>query len=148
MYKKILCPVDGSDTSNRGLHEAIALAKVLNSQLMLLHVVDLYFPIMGINEGFDSAEVDEILRNNGHEVMEKALQTARAAGVNPESKILEAMGHRVSKLVLQEAQAWPADLIVMGTHGLRGIKRFIIGSDAETVTRTCKMPILLVKKVN
>ena len=62
-----------------------------------------------------------------------------------ESKIVEALGGRVSKFVLNQVVEWSADLIVMGTHGLRGIERLVIGSDAETVVRTSPVPVLLVR---
>ncbi|MDZ4211590.1 MAG: universal stress protein, partial [Methylotenera sp.] len=50
-----------------------------------------------------------------------------------------------SKFVLNEAEDWPADLIVMGTHGLRGIGRLVLGSDAQTVVSSSTVPALLVK---
>lgn len=145
MYKKILSPVDGSDTSNSGMHEAIALAKTLNAQLRFLHVIDLYLPMMELNGGFNVKYIDDILRENGNNVLNNAQEAARMAGVQAYSKITETTGQRISKIILQEAEAWSADLIVMGTHGLRGFERIIIGSDAETVVRECSQPVLLVK---
>jgi nucleotide-binding universal stress UspA family protein len=68
--------------------------------------------------------------------------------VDADSKVLEAIGGRVSKFVVSEAEEWPADLIVMGTHGLRGIERLVMGSDAETVARTSPVPVLLVRKAS
>lgn len=62
-----------------------------------------------------------------------------------DSVMLEANSSRISKLVVKQATEWPADLIVMGTHGLRGIERLVMGSDAETVVRNSPVPVLLVK---
>lgn len=145
MYKQILCPVDGSNTSNCVVREAVDLAKILNAQLRFLHVIDLYLPIMDATGDVNVVYIDDILRTHGHKVLKHAVDEAQSAGVNAESKMLETIGHRVSKLILEEASAWPADLIVMGTHGLRGVERLVIGSDAETVVRKSPMPVLLVK---
>lgn len=145
MYQRILCPVDGSETAECGMKAAIQLAKTLKSELLFLNVIDLYFPIMDATGDFNVVYIDDILRTHGHKVLKNATDAALNAGVTAESKMLETIGHRVSKLILEEAIAWPADLIIMGTHGLRGMERLVIGSDAETVVRKCPMPVLLVK---
>lgn len=145
MYQQILCPVDGSETSIFGMHEAILLAKSLNAQIRFLYVIDLYFPVMNISGEFDTVYLDDILRKHGQKVLQQAENEANSAGVKADSKIVETIGHRVSELILDEAKSWPADLIIMGTHGLRGIERIVIGSDAESVVRKCSVPVLLVK---
>jgi nucleotide-binding universal stress UspA family protein len=148
MYKQIICPVDGSATSNNGMHEAIKLAKDNDAKLRFLHVIDTYFPILDVTGDLNVIYIDEILRKNGKKVLKKAEDAAHKAGVNADSKVLEAIGGRVSKFVVSEAEEWPADLIVMGTHGLRGIERLVMGSDAETVARTSPVPVLLVRNAH
>lgn len=148
MYKRILCPVDGSETSNCGMMEAIHLAKALNAELLFLNVIDLYFPIVDATGDFNVVYIDDILRKNGHKVLKNAEAVALKEGVKTNSKMAETIGHRVSKLILEEAKAWQADLIVMGTHGLRGIERLVVGSDAETVIRKSPVPVLLVKNTH
>lgn len=145
MYQQILCPVDGSETSNSGMQEAILLAKTLNAQLRFIYVIDLYFPIMNTSGDFDMVYIDDILRKHGQKVLLQAEEDAKKAGVKVDSKMVETIGHRVSRLILDEAKSWPADLIIMGTHGLRGIERIVMGSDAESVVRKCSVPVLLVK---
>jgi nucleotide-binding universal stress UspA family protein len=145
MYQQILCPVDGSETSISGMQEAILLAKTLNAQLRFLYVIDLYFPIMNTSGDFDMVYIDDILRKHGQKVLVQAEDDAKKAGVKADSKMVETIGHRVSRLILDEAKSWPADLIIMGTHGLRGIERIVMGSDAESVVRKCSVPVLLVK---
>ena len=145
MYKKILCPVDGSPTSNCGMMEAIHLAKDQNAQLRFLHVVDMYFPILDATGDFNVVYIDDVLRENGKKVLKKAEVAAHKAGVEADSRMVEAIGGRVSKFVMHQVKEWPADLVVMGTHGLRGIERLVMGSDAETVVRTSTVPVLLVK---
>ncbi|MGB4813353.1 MAG: universal stress protein [Methylophilaceae bacterium] len=144
MYQHILCPVDGSPTSNSGMHEAIQLAKQLNANIRFIHVIDLYVPVFDPMGDFNVVYVDDILRKNAKTVLEKAVVAAREKGVAAESEVRETLGNRVSKLVIEEAEAWPADLIVMGTHGLRGMERLVLGSDAETIVRKSAVPVLLV----
>lgn len=145
MYKKIICPIDGSPTSDCGVIEAINLTKDQNAKLLFLHIIDTYFPILDVTGDLNVAYITENLRNNGRKVIKKAENYAQAAGVSAETKIVEALGGRVSKLILSQVEEWSADLIVMGTHGLRGIERLVIGSDAETVVRTTPVPVLLVR---
>ena len=145
MYKQILCPVDGSPTSNNGMMEAIHLAKDQHAKLRFLHVIDMYFPIMDATGDFNVVYMDDVLRENGKKVLHKAEAAAHKAGVEADSRMVEAIGGRVSKFVMQQVKEWPADLIVMGTHGLRGIERLVMGSDAETIVRTSLVPVLLVR---
>ena len=145
MYKRILCPVDGSDTSNAGMHEAIQLAKAQNAQLHFLHVIDTYVPIVDLSGDFNVTYMIDILRENGEKVIQYAAASAQKAGVIADTKTIESVGGRTASYIVQEAETWPADLIVMGTHGLRGISRLVMGSDAENVLRSSNVPVLLVK---
>ena len=146
MYKHILCPVDGSTTSNCGMMEAIHLAKDQNAKLRFLHVIDMYFPILDATGDFNVVYIDDVLRENGKKVLKNAEAAAHKAGVEADSRMVEAIGGRVSKFVMHQVKEWPADLIVMGTHGLRGIERLVMGSDAETIVRTSLVPVLLVRE--
>jgi len=147
MYKRILCPIDGSQTSNCGMSEAIKLAKDQNAKLLFLHVIDMYFPIVDATGDFNVINIDDILRKNGKEVLKKAKAAAKKAGIEADSEMIEAIGARVSKFVINQAKTWSADLIVIGTHGLRGVERFVMGSDAETIVRTSPVPVLLVRNI-
>jgi nucleotide-binding universal stress UspA family protein len=145
MYKQILCPIDGSPTSNCGMMEAIHLAKDQKAKLRFLHVVDMYLPILDATGDFNMVYMDGELREYGKKVIHKAEAAAHKAGVEADSRMVEAIGGRVSKFVMQQVKEWPADLIVMGTHGLRGIERLVMGSDAETIVRNSLVPVLLVR---
>ena len=145
MYKHILCPIDGSETANAGMHEAIQFAKEQNAQLHFLHVIDTYIPIVDMSGDFNITYMIDILRENGAKIIKKAAAAAEKAGVNADTKTIESVGGRTASYIVQEAKNWPADLIIMGTHGLRGISRLVMGSDAENVLRTSNVPILLVK---
>lgn len=145
MYRRILAPVDGSPASDRGLHEAVALARELKAQLRLLHVVDDYALAMDFTGAAGMAQMHETLRRHGEEVLAQAQRCAAEQGVQAEAVVRETVERRVAGAVLAEAQAFQADLIVMGTHGRRGLSHMLLGSDAEVVVRTSPVPVLLVR---
>lgn len=144
MYKRIFCPVDGSPSSNRGMLEAIQLAKDQNAQLRFLHVIDTYVPMMDLTADFNVIQIADSLRKSGKNILKKAVANAVKEGLTADSILKEIIGNTVSEFIVSEAKEWSADLIVMSTHGLRGIKRLVMGSDAETVVRTSPIPVLLV----
>lgn len=145
MYKRILCPVDGSQTSQYGLMEAIRLAKDQQAALLVLHVIDMYFPMINATGDYNLVYMDEVLRQRGKKVLKKAEAACKKAGITAESKTLEIVGAKVAEAIIAQARTWPADLIVLGTHGLRGVKRMVMGSDAETIVRSSPVPVLLVR---
>ncbi len=145
MYNHILCPVDGSTASNAGMHEAIKLAKEQNAQLRFLHVIDTYIPIVDLAGDYNMTYMLDILRDNGKKIIQLAETAAKKASVSAASKTIESVGGRIASIIVNEAAQWPADLIVMGTHGLRGFSRLVLGSDAEHVARNSDAAVLLVK---
>ena len=145
IYKRILVAVDGSATSKAGLEEAIRLAKDQGATLGLLHVVD-EMSVFQYPEGAMAAGVTiEILKKSGEEIMAKIAAGARRQGLEPDTKVVESIGTRVADVVVAHAKRWRADLIVMGTHGRRGINRMFMGSDAEMTVRSSPVPVLLVR---
>jgi len=145
MFKRILVAVDGSHTAELAFQEAIMLAKELRAQLRAVHVVDevsLNWP-----EGGDFEAVQETFRKSGRKILENADAEMRKAGMTAETKMLEieTFGHRVADMIAAEAEAWPADLIVIGTHGRRGVNRLLLGSVAEGVARVATKPVLLIR---
>ena len=145
MYSRILVPIDGSPTSQRGLDEAIALASRLGSGLQLLNVVDAR---MLIGEAAIYAPPVQWLddwRAAGEKLLADGLAQAKAKGLSAEGKVLCDPGLRVCDLILREARDSGAGLIVMGTHGRRGLSRLTMGSDAELVLRESPVPVLLVR---
>jgi nucleotide-binding universal stress UspA family protein len=147
MYKKILVPIDGSPASNLGLNEAIKLAKDQGAKLRLFHLVDEYIAVSS-PDGMAFSNTDDLLeslRDGGKKIIEKAEALARRNGLTPESVMLESFGGRAADFIVEQATKWRADLIVLGTHGRRGVKRLVMGSDAEQVVRTTPVPVLLVR---
>lgn len=144
MYQKILAPIDGSETSMVGLKEAVKLAKNQGSQLRLFHVVNEFVLDYSYGAGLYGTNLIESLREGGKKILEQAEAFVRKQGVQVESVLLESIGGPASESIVAQAREWPADLIVMGTHGRRGLRRFAMGSDAEAVVRSTPVPVLLV----
>lgn len=143
-YKKILVPVDGSDTSDAGLNEAISLANTLGARLRVVHVVDLT-SILNIPEGgTDFGALENEVKRVGAKIVETALATATKHGLHADSAMPESHGMLVAECIVAEAKRFGADLIVIGTHGRSGLKRLLMGSDAELVVRSTQAPVLLV----
>lgn len=145
MYERILVPVDGSPTSNQGLSEAIKLAKLTGARMLLLHAMDLAAVSVTPEAGAAVASLYEAMRESGEEILARCKETVQTAGIAVETVLLDTLTSRVSDLVVDEARKWHADLIVIGTHGRRGVGRFLLGSDAEQIVRTAPVPVLLVR---
>jgi nucleotide-binding universal stress UspA family protein len=144
MYRKILVPIDSSSTAALGLREAIRLAKNQSAALRVIHVVD-RTAIIGVAEaGMNPRPVLAKLARSGRAVLEAARRSAKKLGVEAEVVLREPLSKRVADEVLSEAKKWRADLIVMGTHGRRGLRRLVLGSDAEQIVRLAEVPVLLV----
>ena len=142
MYKLILVPVDGSATANRGLDEAIRLAKLSGGRIHLVHALDqlVFF-------GLDAYQTDLFgaLREAGARLMEQMKARVLAAGVEVTTFVSEVLPGRVCEVVVEQAKATGADLVVLGTHGRRGVGRLLVGSDAEQILRVAPTPVLLVR---
>lgn len=145
MYRNILVPIDGSDTAQRGLTEAIDLARCLGSRIRLLHVINEAQLLSPIAMGTNFDRVFEQVRNYGTSILHVAEAAVRNGGVEVETQLIEANGGLAGEHILRDAAAWPADLIVCGTHGRRGVRRIVMGSDAEYVVRQSPAPVLLVR---
>lgn len=146
MYKHILVAVDGSDASNSALQEAIKLAKEMEARLRIVHIID----VVTLNWDAEFGDFNAIIKamsKSGEEILNKALTVAREAGITAEMKLvkIETLGHRITEMIAEEANQWPADLIVIGTHGRRGFNRLLLGSVAEGVVRVVTKPVLLIR---
>lgn len=146
MYKHILAPIDGSDASQRGLQEAIALALDQRAALRLLFVVDASVAAQDPPSALRSQdELVDALRRIGRAVLAKGRQEAQEHGAQAETTLRETSGHRVASAIVAEAKKLACDLIVMGTHGRRGLSHLVLGSDAEVVVKTSPVPVMLVR---
>ncbi|TMH10781.1 MAG: universal stress protein [Betaproteobacteria bacterium] len=146
MYRRILVPIDGSATSTRGLTEAIKLAKLTGARIKVVHVVDeISFATSMEAAGTYSGEVAELLRESGEKILQHAKSRVAKNGLRVDAELFDSFAGRVCDLVVDAARAWRADLIVLGTHGRRGIGRLMLGSDAELIVRSAPVPVLLVR---
>lgn len=145
MYQRILAPVDGSEVSRRGLDEAVRLAHDQGAQLRLLHVLDASLAMIDPSAFLAYDELMSAWRAAGERVLDEARRAASAHGVDAETVLRETTDRRIAPVVIAEAAQWNADLIVMGTHGRRGVNHLVLGSDAELVLRMSRVPVLLVR---
>jgi nucleotide-binding universal stress UspA family protein len=144
-YTQILCPIDGSLTANRGMQEAAAIAKSTGAKVHFFHVVDFHPALYGYESAAVAPQMIEAIQTSGAEIVARALQFATEQGLDASFGSVEAFATRVSDAIIDEAERCNADLIVLGTHGRRGIKRLLIGSDAEAVARQAPCAVMLVR---
>jgi nucleotide-binding universal stress UspA family protein len=146
-YRKILVAVDGSPASGKGLREAIRLARAERAQLFIVHVVDEFqaFAAMDGLVGAPGADLLSALREGGKRILAKAMGTALKQKIKPKGILREMLSGPAAYPIVREARKLRADLIVLGTHGRRGVRRLVLGSDAEQVVRTASVPVLLVR---
>lgn len=147
MYKRIAVAVDGSDTSTAALNESVKLAKVMNSTLLLLYVCE-EIPVVWNMEGmtaFPLEDVTQALIESGKQLLQKDKARVAESGIDAETRLVENYSGRVGAVISKEAEQWLADLLVVGTHGRKGLGHLLLGSVAEGVMRTASMPVLLVR---
>lgn len=142
MYKRILVPVDGSPTATRALTAALRMARETLGQVRVLHVLD----DLPYASGMDYAgNVLQLMREEAQRVLAVAQAQAESAGVPAETALEEQTGRRLGDVVAQAAAAWKADLVVVGSHGRRGVARVLLGSGAEQIIRTAAVPVLVIR---
>ena len=145
MYKRILVPIDGSNTATGGLKEAIRLATDQRGQILLIHVVDEIPLLTPELYGTLLESALNQMRAAGAAIVSKAREMVEHAGLAVDTRFVEAMGARAGEIIVQTAKDWAADIIVCGTHGRRGLRRIVMGSDAEFIVRRSPVPILLIR---
>lgn len=146
MYKRILVPVDGSNTSDIALREAMQSVSDGDVEFRIIHVIEGPVAVWDI-EFLNLDEIRDALRQTGRQILAKAEAVARDAGIRAETRLIEATpaGARIASVIAAEAKDWPADLIVIGTHGRRGMDHLMMGSVAEGVARISPVPVLLIR---
>jgi nucleotide-binding universal stress UspA family protein len=145
MYQRILVPVDGSETATKAMVTALQMARDSGGQVHLVHVVEGMTPLAADPYGAYSGEVIEIMRQSGSKILEDALEVAKAAGVPADTELFDNFGERLADVVADAATRFKADLIVVGTHGRRGLGRMMLGSGAEQIIRLAPVPVLVIR---
>lgn len=145
-YTRILVPIDGSPTSDKALDEAIRLARAPGARLRLLHVVDELSHVNGFEPAMNYLK-DSLpwMREAGEKLLAHARERAEDQGVATDSVLIVGGPGRLWEHVVEQAGSMKADLIVVGSHGRRGLGRVLLGSDAEQVIRHAPGPVLVVR---
>jgi nucleotide-binding universal stress UspA family protein len=112
--------------------------------LLLLHVVDLTMAYSAVQAPY-SVEYRKAMEAEGKTVLAECSASARTAGIEFDSKCVVMFGKHIYDVIEEEATKWAADLIVIGTHGRRGIRRLLLGSVAEGLTRVSSKRVLLIR---
>ncbi|QCP49888.1 universal stress protein [Trinickia violacea] len=145
MYKRILAPIDGSDTAKRAFDIALETARENHAELIPLFIVDV--PMVAYQApGCDPSIVRDALLQEGENLKTEALAAMQRENVKGTPRVVEAEvpGSDVAQCILDEAHKTQADLVVMGTHGRRGVRRLMLGSVAERFARMSSCPVLLI----
>ena len=145
MYSKILVPVDGSSASMRGLREAVQLAHALNASMRLLYVIDGLEVASSAAAGADFQVCFSHVQTEGVELLRSCAALAAEAHVAVDTSLVDSNYTRVGECIVAKAAEYGSHLIVCGTHGRRGLRRLLMGSDAEYILRHTPVPILLVR---
>lgn len=144
MFKRILVPVDGSQTATKALVAALRLARDGGGRVRLVNVVedlsaaDSYGAYGGYSE-----ELVLSLRDGSERVLSDAMAVAQSAGVEADTMLYDKFGQRLGEVIAEAAMLWNADLVVVGTHGRRGMGRMFLGSGAEQIIRLSPVPVLV-----
>ena len=147
MYKRIVVPVDGSETAQKALTTALQMARESNGCVHLVHVVEGLTPMAADPYGAYSGEVIEVMRQSGRKILDDALALARAEGVQADTQLFDNFGERLAEVVADSATRFNADLMVVGTHGRRGLGRVLMGSGAEQIIRLSPVPVLVLRSI-
>ena len=141
MYKHLLLPTDGSETSMRAVRQGVALAQTLGAEVTVMTVIE-HFPsgITGSANLPEETVRQASAREAALERLAAAENVAEQAGVRCH-RIL-ARDQPVHQGILEAASTAGADLIVMGTHGMGAIERFLVGSQTQRVLAHTKLPVL------
>lgn len=149
MYKKIVIAVDGSEPSIKALEHGLTLAKALNAKAIAVTVTDpsLFIApgaeMMQMNTGAVVEELDKAKADGARHVLDHARNAAARIGLEVEG--VHVPNKQTADGVLETAVARGADLIVMGSHGRRGLGRLLLGSQAAEVLAHSTIPVLIVK---
>ena len=135
-------PVLYSQTASKALDYALKLAQADQAEVRLVYCID---ELSLLSNHEYSGEIAQLARENGHKVLESGMALASTAKVKADTRLIDRVGQRLGESVADAAGEWGADLVVLGTHGRRGIGRVLLGSGAEQVMRMSPVPVLMVR---
>jgi nucleotide-binding universal stress UspA family protein len=147
MYQRILVAVDGSPSSDLALGQAITVARATGADVRVLFIADdsdLFFDV----DHMDPSQIMDGIVRYGENALARAAAQLRDAGVlNATTQLIErpVSPGQISDTIVAQATQWRADLIVLGTHGRRGLRRMVMGSVSEGVISKTGLPVLLIR---
>ncbi|MBB6578307.1 nucleotide-binding universal stress UspA family protein [Comamonas odontotermitis] len=145
MFKHILVPVDGSPTSMLAVNQAAGLAKVFGSQVTAVYVIDPYpFTGVGADFAYGQAQYLSAATADAHAALDSVKSAMEQAGIPVDTVMGE--GHSVHDGIMEAAKTTGADLIVMGSHGRRGLEKLVLGSVTQRVLGDSLIPVLVVRQ--
>ncbi|MBD9531387.1 universal stress protein [Comamonas sp. CMM01] len=145
MFKHILVPVDGSETSLHAVAKAAGLAKAFGSEVTAVYVLDPYpFTGVGADFAYGQAQYLSAATAEANTALEAVKKQMDEAGVAVKTMVGE--GHAVHEGIVRVADSVGADLIVMGSHGRRGLEKLVLGSVAQRVLSAARIPVLVVRQ--
>lgn len=144
MFKKILVPTDGSDFGDRAVDAAIELAREHSASLVLVNVQMPFTMVAAeVPVGFFSSveNYDTEMEKRAQEVLAAAKNKADAAGVS--ASVQGLLNEHPWSAIVETAEQESCDLIIMASHGYRGLKGLVLGSQTQKVLTHSKVPVLV-----
>lgn len=142
LFKKILVATDGSESVKKAVSHAVNITKVAGAELYALYVISTKYSVTTRSVKGWTDEFEEGLAKRGRAAICDVEQLGKEAGLKVKPVFLKGIP---AEEILNYAENNDIDLIVMGTKGLRGIEKFLLGSVAENVIRHSKVPVLIVR---
>jgi len=150
MYANILMSTDGSDVTRKGVKQGLALAKALNAKATVITVTE---PLVAINYGGDIAagwipsqemfdSFDASCKERAGKVLDEARAMAEQIGISAE--LLHVPNAYPAPTIIETAKSRGCDLIVMASHGRRGLRKLLLGSQTSEVLADGSVPVLVV----
>lgn len=145
MYKRILVPTDGSALSKKAVRAAIQLAAALGAELVAMHVIPRY-PMSFFDGGIavsraDVARLEKQWSDRAQELVDDAQKAGLASGVKVKAIVVQSSA--IADAILRVAAKQKCDLITMASHGRKGIKRILLGSETQQVLTQGSLPVLV-----
>lgn len=138
MYDRILFPTDGSGGADQALEHVLDIASAHGTTVHLLNVADTTRDSLTRVQG----EIIDVLEREGEDLLDDVAERARKRGVETVSTVLQGEPYRT---IVQYADEYDIDLIVMPTHGRSGLQRLLLGSTTERVVRRAEVPVLTIR---
>ena len=147
MYKRILVATDGSTLSRKAVRNALELAAATGAELVALYVVPRY-PVSYFEGGIsissqDIARTEKQWADQGQAVVDAVQQAAQLEGIK--AKAVTTSSGLVAESIIKAVKKHKCDLIVMASHGRKGIKRILLGSETQHVLTHSSVPVLVLR---